>query len=218
MPPRFSCPSKIWGLPLCLTPRIVKLFPPAPHCSASCHGYRFLLSRFPRQGFTVRPKSGGVGSSDARPARTDGDQNLPGGAPAPRCTPPPAPSAPSIFQKPKLTVLGVRVPPPQPPGSPRLLPLVVFVPLEVGRGDGGGLAQQDALLPHRHPGALRVRDVWRVCGEDGSWGSVPPTPLLSPLFFPHVQGGKIISEPMPSSSYSHTSFPGGFGRGTQSTS
>lgn len=77
---------------------------------------------------------------------------------------------------------------------PRLLPLVVFVPLEVGGGDGGGFAQQDALLPHRHAGALRVRDVRRVCGEDGSPGSVPgspgpPTPSpcsSSSLSFPRI--------------------------------
>lgn len=61
-----------------------------------------------------------------------------------------------------------------------LLPLVVFVPLEVGGGDGGGFAQQDALLPHRHPGALGVRDVRGVCGEEEKPGINTRFPLRHP--------------------------------------
>lgn len=86
---------------------------------------------------------------------------------------------------------------PTPPGQPRLLPLVIFVPLEVSGGDGRGFTHQDALLPHGHTGALRIRDVRWVCGEDGAggWCLLPLSPFLSPS---HGRR-KIISKLMPSS-------------------
>lgn len=105
--------------------------------------------------------------------------------------------------------------PPGPPGSYRLSSLYHWKSAE---GTAEASHSRMPFCPTGTPVLFASEMYGGSAGKTGAGGWCLPPLSSHPFFFPHVPGGKIISEPMPSSSYSHTSFPGGFGRGTQSTS